>query len=482
MPTGAPRARSEWLQGLIRAKCPVSDWRVSRARGPRVARSWAAARSDALWLGAGRPAARDQRRVAVLLRKLGQPDLRTGDQARGLRELAAGCDAKLAVDAARVAAHGLHPDLQGEGDLGVRATRLQQWRDFGLPLRQQFLTVHRRTGLGGHHSREHPQVARGEVDGVQHVARLGVLAQTRACSEREQLRALGHRGAVGEQDELGRWMCARELADLVEPDQRACIEDRYVGGVRLKDDGKPAVIDLGSDYLEAGVALDQLAQAPGEQILEAGESDGDGGLERHWLIAPIGTKARKGEPHLTRIYPAATPPDHPRGMATSVPFGPTRETWPAFSSARYSQRRCSSRPRRWPPRIGRRVITSQRRHGGTSPSDGSRTLGLPVSTRSCSPRPSPSAIGARCRAAARSPSTLTARWPPASIPKLTAGSRSTHRWGPTNWKRPRALIPNVRSGWPAGTGPRRRRRTRTGTCSASRSSTRWGTCSATSIP
>src|SRR5207245_1265778 len=126
-PTGAPRARSEWLQGLIRTKRPVSDWRVNRARGPRVAPSWAAARFDALWLSAGRPAVSDQRRVAALMRKPGQPDPGTGHPARRLRELAAGCDAELAVDAARVAAHGLDADLQGEGDLGVRATRLQQW-------------------------------------------------------------------------------------------------------------------------------------------------------------------------------------------------------------------------------------------------------------------------------------------------------------------------------------------------------------------
>src|SRR5437764_426297 len=420
MPTGAPRARSEWLQGLIRAKCPVSDWRVSRARGPRVARSWAAARSDALWLGAGRPAARDQRRVAVLLRKLGQPDLRTGNPARRLRELAAGCDAKLAVDAARVAAHGLHSDLQGEGDLGVRATRLQQWKDFGLPLRQQFVTVHRRAGLGGHHSREHPQVAEGEVDGVQHVARLGVLAQTRACSEREQLRALGHRGAVGEQDELGRWVCARELTDLVEPRKRACIEDRYVGSVSLKDDGKPAVIDLGRDYPESGVALDQLAQTPGEQVLEAGESDCDGGLERHWLIALIGMKADKGEPRLTRVYPAATPLDHPNGMTTRVPFGPPRETWPAFSSARYSQRRCSSRPRRWLAPIGTRAITARTRCTVLRPRRAC-TAGLLLLTRSRRPPRWQSATGARCHAEARWPSTHTAPSHRASTQKRTAG-------------------------------------------------------------
>ena len=74
---------------------------------------------------------------------------------------------------------------------------------------------------------------------------------------------------------------ALELSHLGHLGQGADVEDRYVWTVGAKDDRDAPVLHVGGDDRKARIALDQLAQSSGQQIVEAGEDDGDGGLRRH---------------------------------------------------------------------------------------------------------------------------------------------------------------------------------------------------------
>ena len=116
------------------------------------------------------------------------------------------------------------------------------------------------------------------MDSVDHIPRLRIPAEAGARSERKRLRALDRRGIVSEQEQSCRGMGAAELADLSQLGQGADVEDRHVWTVSAQHDSDPPVLHIGSDNQETRIALDQLAQPSGEEIVEVGEDYGDGGM------------------------------------------------------------------------------------------------------------------------------------------------------------------------------------------------------------
>ena len=73
-------------------------------------------------------------------------------------------------------------------------------------------------------------------------------------------------------------MTGSELPHLGELDERAHVQNGHIWAVRAQHDGDPRVLHLGGDDAEVGIALDQLAQASREEIIKAGEHNGDGGM------------------------------------------------------------------------------------------------------------------------------------------------------------------------------------------------------------
>lgn len=116
------------------------------------------------------------------------------------------------------------------------------------------------------------------MDRVDHITRLCIPAEAGARSERERLGALDRRGIVPEQEEPGRGIGAAELAHLSQLGQGAYVEDRHVWTVSAQHDSDSPVFHIGSDNQETRIALDQLAQPPGEEIVEVGEDYGSGGM------------------------------------------------------------------------------------------------------------------------------------------------------------------------------------------------------------
>ncbi len=114
------------------------------------------------------------------------------------------------------------------------------------------------------------------MDCVEHITRLRVPAETGAGSERKRLRALDRRGVVPEQEQSCRGIGATELADLSQLRQGAEVEDRDVWTVSAQHDADSPVLHIGSDNQETRITLDQLAQPPGEEIVEVSEDYGDG--------------------------------------------------------------------------------------------------------------------------------------------------------------------------------------------------------------
>jgi hypothetical protein len=66
-----------------------------------------------------------------------------------------------------------------------------------------------------------------------------------------------------------------ERADGGELGQRAGVEDQHVRFVRLQDDGDAVVGDVGDDHRYVRVVREQGSQAECEEVLEAGDGDGD---------------------------------------------------------------------------------------------------------------------------------------------------------------------------------------------------------------
>ena len=103
-------------------------------------------------------------------------------------------------------------------------------------------------------------------------------AETGARSERKRLRALDRRGIVPEQEQSCRGIGAAELAHLSQLRQGAEVEDRHVWTVGPQHDSDPPVLHISSHNQETRIVLDQLAQPPGEEIVEVGKDYGDGGM------------------------------------------------------------------------------------------------------------------------------------------------------------------------------------------------------------
>jgi hypothetical protein len=114
------------------------------------------------------------------------------------------------------------------------------------------------------------------MDRVDHITRLRIPAEAGARSERKCLRALDRRGIVPEQEQSCRGIGAAELAHFSQLVQGADVEDRHVWTVSTQHDSDSPVFHVGSDNQETRIALDQLAQPSGEEIVEVGEDYGDG--------------------------------------------------------------------------------------------------------------------------------------------------------------------------------------------------------------
>jgi hypothetical protein len=71
---------------------------------------------------------------------------------------------------------------------------------------------------------------------------------------------------------------AAELAHLSQLRQGANVEDRYIWTMSPQHDSDPSVLHIGSHNEETRITLDQLAQPPGEEIVEVGKDYGDGGM------------------------------------------------------------------------------------------------------------------------------------------------------------------------------------------------------------
>jgi hypothetical protein len=116
---------------------------------------------------------------------------------------------------------------------------------------------------------------RREMDRVDHITRLRIPAKAGAGSERKCLRALDRPRIVPEQEQSCRGIGAAELAHLNQLVQGADVEDRHVWTVSAQHNADSPVLHIGSDNQETRIALDQLAQPPGEEIVKVGEDYGD---------------------------------------------------------------------------------------------------------------------------------------------------------------------------------------------------------------
>jgi hypothetical protein len=70
-------------------------------------------------------------------------------------------------------------------------------------------------------------------------------------------------------------MLEAERADGSEVGQRAGVENQDVRLVRLQHDGDAVVGNVVDDHRDVRVVREQGSQAEGEEVLEAGDGDGD---------------------------------------------------------------------------------------------------------------------------------------------------------------------------------------------------------------
>ena len=173
-PAMAKRSQTPRALQTPRARLHVDDRALSGERANRVRRDGRRVCAGGLcagWLRStaphAMPAPRARQRCGrpAPLRSCGRPGVLLGIT-RGRRgELAAGGDAELAVDVARVGTNRLDSDLQGEGYLSVRATLLEQRKHFRLPPGQQL--PRDRGARTRRHARNHLKPPGGEVDRAQ---------------------------------------------------------------------------------------------------------------------------------------------------------------------------------------------------------------------------------------------------------------------------------------------------------------------------
>ena len=206
-------------------------------------------------------------------------------------QLPPGADAQLAVDVARVGAHRLDADVQRGRDLGVGAPALQQLQDVGLARGQRGRPGRLVAGLAGRGEHVHP--ARGEVDGVQHVARLGVLGQAGGGPEPDHLAALGRRRVVGQHHQPDVGEAGVQVAQLRRARQRREVEDRHVGLVHAQGGVHLLLGDVGRHQAQMRIAVDQRLQTTIDDVLELRDRDvdrlagGDAQLRRVWVCGPL---------------------------------------------------------------------------------------------------------------------------------------------------------------------------------------------------
>jgi hypothetical protein len=114
------------------------------------------------------------------------------------------------------------------------------------------------------------------MDRVDHVPRLSVPAETSARPKREQLCPLDRRAIASEQDQASGRIAGAELPNLSRLPQAADVEDRHVRMVSPQHDTDAPVLHVGGEDRETRIALDQLAQPSGKEIVEMSEDYGDG--------------------------------------------------------------------------------------------------------------------------------------------------------------------------------------------------------------
>ena len=114
------------------------------------------------------------------------------------------------------------------------------------------------------------------MDRVDHIPRLGVPAKTGARAKRKQLCALDTRWIAPEQDQASSRIAGAELPNLSWLPQGADVEDRHVWAVSAQHDTDAPVLHVSGDDRETRIALDQLAQPSGKEIVEMGKDYGDG--------------------------------------------------------------------------------------------------------------------------------------------------------------------------------------------------------------
>src|ERR1700733_7852318 len=157
------------------------------------------------------------------------------------------------------------------------------------------------------------------MDRVDHITRLGVPAEAGARSKCERLRTLDRRGIAPEQDKSSPRIAGAELPDIGQLSQGAGVQDRHVWAMSAQHNSDPPVLDVGGDDRETRIALDQLVQSSGKQIVEVGDNYGDWGMRQHErpgvgsACVFIGSRERKGERHLTPCSPATPPKITPSG-------------------------------------------------------------------------------------------------------------------------------------------------------------------------
>ena len=149
-------------------------------------------------------------------------------------------DAELAVDVARVRAHGLDPDREAVRDLGVGGARLEQLEHLRLARGQQLRAADPRPVEPARRgrARQHVHAARGEVDRVDDVAPLGLLRQAGGGAEREHLAALGRARPVGQHDDARLGVRPVHLEHMAGRAERAEVQQHHVGVVAL-DGARP---------------------------------------------------------------------------------------------------------------------------------------------------------------------------------------------------------------------------------------------------
>src|SRR5450755_2615200 len=99
-------------------------------------------------------------------------------------------------------------------------------------------------------------------------------------------------------------MLLAELADLRQMRQRIDVEDRHLRAVSAQDHPDPILLDVMGDDLEGGIALDYSPQAAGEEVLKAGDDDGDRrGLEHEDSAGKLPAPPASAEP-ARRVRPA----------------------------------------------------------------------------------------------------------------------------------------------------------------------------------